>query len=470
MIDRIEFYLKKIEENNKNIVTNHEKLRMYEGDLLPFVKDVMRKTLSDNYFRQIEHRIIPINVLTRIVDKLSKVYISPPVRKDENYQDFIDKMSDEVSVDLVMSNADEFSHLFKCYALEPFIDEGMPGIRVLPADRFTVIGEDRQNPMKVTTFIKHMGKINGSDTNLFYAYTNEEFIPFTSKGEIYTPALEGNDGVNPFGVIPFVYGNRSKLSLVPTQDTDITQLTLMIPILLSDLAGAIMFSCFSVIYGIDLKIEKLEKSPNSFWNFKTDSKNDNAKPEIGTIKSDVDIDKVMSFIKQTFAFWLETKGVRIGSLNNVDAGNVSGIAKIIDEMDVYEIKKQQINYFKKEEKDLWNLLAVMNNYWVMSEPEYDGLMIGQDFNPTIVFDEPRPEIPRATEFATVNAEYLGGYMEAEDAIAILYPDLDEKEIEERAAYLDKVNNRGMDDSSQDGNQDTEPTERTNSSADSSGLS
>lgn len=465
MKERIQFYLDKIKENEENIKLNHEKLRIYEGDLMPFVKEVMQATLSANYFKQIEHRIIPINVLTRIVDKLSKVYISPPVRKDENYQEFIDNMSDMISVDLMMSNADEFSHLFKCYALEPYIDGGVPGVRVLPADRFTVIGEDRKNPMKVTTFIKHMGKINSTDS-LFYAYTNNEFIPFTSTGDIYSPALEGNDGINPYGVIPFVYGNRSKLSLVPIQDTDIKQLTLMIPILLSDLAGAIMFSCFSVIYGIDLKIEKIEKSPNSFWNFKTDSKNENAKPEIGTIKSDVDIDKVMSFIKQTFAFWLETKGVRIGSLNNVDAGNVSGIAKIIDEMDVYEIKKQQINYFKKEEKNLWNLLAVMNNYWVVSEPEYDGKIIGEDFNPTIVFDEPRPEIPRATEFATVNAEYIGGYMDAENAISILYPDLDQEEIEERAENLDKVNKRDMNGTSQDDNSDTGTTESESSSTDS----
>jgi hypothetical protein len=347
----------------------------------------------------------------------------------------------------------------------------MPGVRVLPADRFLVMGEDKRNPMKVTTFIKFMGKIS-EDESLFYAYTRDEFIPFTSKGEIYTKALEGNNGVNPYGVIPFVYGNRSRLDIVPTQDTDIMQMTLMIPVLLSDLAGAIMFNCFSVIYGIDLKIESLEKSPNAFWNFKTDAKSDNPTPTIGTIKSDVDIDKVMSFIKQSFAFWLETKGVRIGSLNNVDAGNMSGIAKIIDEMDVYEIKKQQINFFKREEKELWNLLAVMNNYWMKSEEDYQGMMIGEDFNPSVVFDEPRPEIPRATEFATVNAEYLGGYMEADDAISILYPDLDESEIEERAAYLDKVNNRSTEDNgtSQDDNKDSNSNQPENSADDSSRLS
>jgi len=450
MEDRIKFYLKEIDRQSASLKLNNDKLKIYEGDLLPYVRDVMRKTLSENYFRQIEHRIMPINVLTRIVNKLSKVYISPPVRNDEKYQDFMDTVSDEINVDLLMSQADEFSHLFKCYAIEPFVENGMANARVIPADRFIVIGEDLKNPMKVTTFIKFMGELR-SGGSLFYAYTDTEFIPFTSRGELYTPALEGNDGINPYGRIPFVYGNRSRLSLVPTQDTDIMQMTMMIPVLLSDLAGAIMFNCFSVIYGIDLKIDTLEKSPNAFWNFKTDSRNDNARPTIGTIKSDVDIDKVMSFIKQSFAFWLETKGVRIGSLNNVDAGNASGIAKIIDEMDVYEIKKQQINYFKKEERELWQLLAVMNNTWIASDPDYNNSIVGDDFNPTIVFDEPRPEISRETEFKVVDQEYKGGYMKSEDAIAILYPDLDSFEIEERAEYLDEVNKRGT---SEDDNQDT----------------
>ena len=438
--EQIQYYLSCIKNHMTDIENNHTKLKVYEGELLPLVKDVMKKSLSPDYFKQIEHRIMPINVLTRVTDKLSKVYISPPARTDETYQDFLDNMSDDNSIDLAMSIADEYSNLFKCYALEPYIDKGKAQTRVLPADRFMVIGEDRKNPMRVTTFIKFMGMTG--KLNLYYAFTDAEFIPFTSDGKVYTPALEGNDGINPFGRIPFVYGNRSKLSLIPTQDTDIMQLTLMIPILLSDLAGAIMFNCFSVIYGIDLKIDTIAKSPNAFWNFKTDSKNSEAKPQIGTIKSDVDIADVMDFIKQSFAFWLETKGVRIGSLNNVDAGNVSGIAKIIDEMDVYEIKKQAINYFKKEEAEYWELMKVMNNVWIETEEDYEGQKIGDDFSPTIVFDEPRPEIPRSTEFETIDKEYKGGYMTAEVAIRTLYPDLTEDEVVSRAAHLDEVTRRG----------------------------
>lgn len=224
-----------------------------------------------------------------------------------------------------------------------------------------------------------------------------------------------------------------------------------------------MFNCFSVVYGIDLKIDTVAKSPNAFWNFKTDSKNSEAKPQIGTIKSDVDIADVMDFIKQSFAFWLETKGVRIGSLNNVDAGNVSGIAKIIDEMDVYEIKKQAINYFKKEEAEYWDLMRVMNNVWIETEEDYEGQKIGDDFAPTIVFDEPRPEIPRSTEFETIDKEYKGGYMTAEVAIRTLYPDLTDDEVKERAAHLDEVTKRGT---SKDGNQNPPAVQPANSENDS----
>ena len=460
----IQELLEFIKEHKEYLEKNHQKLEMYEGKLLPYVKDVMKATLSEHYFKQIEHRLIPINVLTRIIDKLSKVYSHPPVRTDERYQDFIDRVVDEAMLDVRMGMADEFSHLFKGYALEPYVDNGKIKIRTLPYDRFLVYSDDSVNPTKPTVFIKMMGKVKSAQGNtleLYYAYSNDEFLAFTSDGNRYEAAMQDNAGINPYGVIPFVYGNRSLLSLIPQQDTDITQLTLMVPVLLSDLAGAIMFSCFSVIYGIDLKIDKIEKSPNSFWNFKSDSKNEGAKPEIGKIKTDADIDKVLSFIKQTFAFWLETKGVRIGSLNNIDAGNASGISKIIDEMDVYEIKKKQINFFKSEEAELWELLKVMNNYWVKSEETYQSIVIGDDFAPVITFDEPRPEIPRKEQFEIVDAEYKGGYMDATTAIMTLYPDLGEKEITERVALLE-----GKDGPSETDDQNTDGVQSEDSESDS----
>lgn len=451
--EKIQFYLKQIRDHEEYLAANAEKLDVFEGNLLPHVKEVMKNSLSDNYFQKIKERIIPINVLTRIIDKLSKVYINEPIRTDELYQDFIDRVQKEASLDMEMSLADAYSHLFKGYALEPFLEDDKIRVRVLPFDRFIPISTDYKNPTRLTDFIKCMGKSN--DKKIYFAYTDTEFYAFNQDGDELPSFYEGNEGLNIIGRIPVVYGNRSRQSIVPTQDTDIMQLTKMVPILLSDLAGAIMFQCFSIIVGINVKAENLTMSPNAFWSLKADNKAETGNPSIQTIKPEADIDKVLTFIKQTFAFWLETKGVRIGSLNNIDAGNAaSGISKIIDEMDVYEIKKQQILFFKKEEADFWDLMKYMNNFWI-TQDGYTGTVIGDDYNPKVVFDEPSPEISRDSYFNTIDKEYKGGYLDAESAIRQLYPDLDQNTVEERAEELDRINNRGESDGmDQDGDQAT----------------
>jgi hypothetical protein len=435
--ERIKLYLKHIDDHKMFLANNAQKLEIYEGNLLPHVDAVMRSTVSANYYQKIKDRLVPINVLTRIVDKLSKVYVSEPMRKDENYQDFIDRVQDEAALGMEMALADAYSHLFKGYALEPYLDEGRIQIRVIPYDRFLPLSLDAKAPTKMTDFIKIMGE------DLFFGYTNEEFFAFNAKGQELEEYYIENGGINPLGKIPVVYGNRSRQDIVPVEDTDIVQMTKMIPVLLSDLAGAIMFQCFTVIYGIDVKAENLTMSPNAFWSLKSDSKNESAKPSLGTIKPEADIEQVLSYIKQTFAFWLETKGVRIGSMNNIDAGNAaSGISKIIDEMDVYEIKRSQILHFKKEERCLWELLKEMNNKIWIADPLYKGTIIGDDFKVSVTFDEPRPEISRDTMVKTIDLEYKGGYLDSLSAIKELYPDLDDKDAKARADALDEVNRRG----------------------------
>lgn len=435
----IEMYLQEIKQRELWIKCNVEKLEIYEGALLPYVLKVMEATLSKNYFDKIKDRVIPVNVLTRIIDKLSKVYITPPSRqpKEKNDSDtaIMSEISEEMGLDVVMGLADEYSHLFKCYAIEPFLDEGKAQARVLPADRFIVMGRDPKNPMKMTDFVKFMGEIvvdeKGNKANLYYAYTKDEFIPFTSDGKEHLPALKDNEGKNPIGKIPFIYGNRSRQSLIPVEDTDITQMTKMIPILLSDLAGAIMFQCFTIIYGIDVDAKNITMSPNAFWSLKSDAKSDQ-KPTLGTIKPEADVDKVLNFIKQVLAFWLETKGVRVGSLNNMDAGNAaSGIAKIIDEMDVFEVKKKQIVCFMKEEKELWDLLKEMNKYWFEIDTEYKRKQFSDNFQAAIKFEEPKPEVARGVKVDDAIKEINAQLLDRATAIRDLNPGFSDEEMKKR---------------------------------------
>jgi hypothetical protein len=420
---------------------NYTKLDIYEGNLLPYVKDVMKKTLSPNYYNSIEHRIVPINVLTRIMDKLSGVYINPPIRTDQNNQDQLTFLEREMEVNLNMTIADVYANLFKGYAIEPFLDRGIPRMRILPFDQFLVRSEDRVNPMRVTTFYKFMGRryFNGKQRELYFKYTDNTFDAFFSDGEIYSEAYIGNDGFNPYGVIPFVYANRSKQNLIPKIDTDIKQMSLILPTILSDLGGSVMFQCFSIIYGIDVNAENLTATPNAFWSLQSDKTSDK-QPQIGTITPSADVGKVLEYIKNIFVLWLETKGVRIGSLQTLNSTmNASGISKIIDEMDVYNIRKQSISHFKKEESEFWQLMKVMNNHWVTSDNDYVGELIGDDFDPLVIFEEPKQDISRRELVEIVKMEYDNKFLPAKNAIMELYPDLTMEEIDERVQTLEGSN-------------------------------
>jgi hypothetical protein len=422
-------------------------LDIFEGGLKKYVLQVLKNSLSENYFNQIKERVLPINILKRYVDKVSGVYNQNPIRKtDEFNKDIVKFYEDECDINVVMHCADEFIQLFKAYALEPYLDDTLatpaPRLRAIPYDRFLVYSNNLTNPLTPTVFIKIMGKTSvktgrGYDQKMYYfVYTDEEFDAFDSSGESLPMYLEGNGGINPYGVIPFYYGFRSKTKLIPTQDMDIKAVTEMIPVMLTDMAGAIMYQCFSVIYGVDIKAENLTLSPNAFWDLKSDPVS-GKEPKIGTITPQADVDKVIKFVMSTLSLWLETKGIKAGSIGSFDSSNAaSGIAKLLDEADTTALKKTNITAFKGDEKSIWQLISTMNNYWVSSGMLKGQSMFTSNFDISVEFDDPRPLVDRKTEVETVDLEVQAGYLDRRSAMKRLYPDLSEEQITQRMLLIE----------------------------------
>lgn len=440
---KIKLIVEEYDKYRKYLLRNHELFDIFEGNLRPYVENIMRSSLSSEYFEQIKHRIMPINVLRRIIDKLAKVYSSSPIRTTANKQEVLDFYSMNFNVNQVMNSANEFSNLFKGYALEPFLrvdkysGEQVPSLRVLPFDRFFVIGEDLIDPLKPTIFVKLMGKVKLHKTEemSFFAYTDDEFLAFTESGKILTQYLEQNEGVNVYGKIPFIYGNRSNYNIMPTQDTDVLEMAKLISVMLSDLAGMIMFSCFPINYGVDVDTTNLKMMPNSFWSFKSDPQSQKT-PSIGTITPSAEVDKVLNFITSTMGAWLETKGIKVGGIGTLTGDNfASGISKIIDEMDTFEARKVEIQNFKVEEKELWKLVGVMHNTWVEQGMIKGQAQVEDNWNVDTQFDEPTPFIDRKSEVETIRMEVDGGFLDQKTAIMKLYPDLSEEQVDERMEII-----------------------------------
>jgi len=234
-----------------------------------------------------------------------------------------------------------------------------------------------------------------------------------------------------------MYGNRGKNQLVPTQDTDTLSLTKVIPVFLSDLSGTVMYQCFSIIYGVDINMENCTMSPNAMWSLKSDMISE-AKPVIGTLKPEADIDKVMKYIMDVFVLWLDTKGIKAGSIGDISAGNLaSGIAKAIDEADATSMIKKSMKAFTYEEAEFWQTLKKMHNYWVDSGELKGKSRFSEDFAVSIEFDDPIPMMDREKEFTTIKAEVDAGYEIIENALKKLYPRLGEKELQERINHYEE---------------------------------
>lgn len=436
--DRRKEIIDYVKANADFLNTNNEALNIYEGNLLPYIDKILQSSLSANYYNSIKDRVLPINILQRFIDKVSATYSKSPSRisEDAREQEFVDFYKEALDIDQSGYIADAYSNLFKGFAWEPYVDKnGKPAIRELPFNSFIVMSDSSVNPEEETIFIKLMGKKGESeDSMLLHVYTNEEFDAFYLNGAEASEYLVENQGINVIGTIPFVYGKRQKNRLLPVLDSDMLKIAKAIPVMLTDGAGAQMYQAFSQIYGIDLSFENARIGPNVIWSLKSDRESDK-NPQVGTIKPEADTQKIIDFVMTIFTLWLETKGVRVGSMGQVSGtSQASGIAKMIDEMDVYEIIKRQQEWFEKDESELWNLkLPKIHNYWIKSgmvnPSKVPGLM-PDELNIEVEFEDPKPLKSRMEEITEIKAEIELGTMTMEQAIKLLHPEYDDSKIEE----------------------------------------
>lgn len=438
-------------ESTFNLLEHNRKLfDIYEGDLLTYVLQDLRAQLSQKSFEQVKHRAAPINILKRLIDKQSKIYINPPVREVDSDQEkdseLVEWYCKEFDLNTNMQMANEFFNLFKTCAIEPYLDDGCPRIRILPSDRFFVYSIDPICPNKPTHFVKVMGKLFQTDMagketvrTVLYIYSDEEFLAVDERGNVLTDVMErvnNPEGLNPIGRIPFVYINRSRHDLIPKPDTDTLSMAKLIPVLLSDINYAVMYQCFSIIYGVDLDQEGLTMAPNAFWSFKSDP-NKETKPEVGVIKPQADIDKVLQLIQTELSMWLTSRSIKPGAMGTLTPENMaSGIAKAIDEMDTSEDRQKQIPYFKNAEKELWDLIInYMHPIWMREHNFENRIAFSPGVCVNVTFPDQKPLIDPSKQIDDVIKKIESGLQSRRGALAELYPDWDDDQVE---ALLEEI--------------------------------
>lgn len=429
---------------NSDLLCHNEILiDIFEGNLLTYIAKDMDRQFDDRMLKDCMARVVPINILPKIIDKLTNIYQTTVTREVFNGakkdEDLLAWYIDKLDINAVFNDANEMFNLTKTALIQPFVYDKQPCVRVILSDKFVVYSTNPVKPAEPTGIILLMGKRD--DVDIYYHYTADKIEAIDSRGDIRRDIMEemGNpDGVNPIGRLPFTYVNQSRYRVRPKPDSDILQLTKVIPIMFTDLNVAAMYQSFSIIYGIDINDENLKMSPNAFWSLKSDITTD-TKPEIGMLKPAVDYSQVIQLIETQLSLWMGTKGIRASTVGSLTSDNyASGLSKVIDEMDTYEAREKQVGYFEAAERDFWSLtLQSLHPYWVQSGQIDNRTLFDPTASVRTSFATQLPTQSRGDVVRDLRDERDAGFISRKRAMAKINPEMSSRELDELMQEIDE---------------------------------
>jgi len=365
--DKIKEIIDYVGDNQDKIKFNENMFEISEGNLIKYVKGTLKNQISPESYQVAVERLAPINVWNKIIKKLSKLYSNNPTRYTDNPadQEIVDYYVNK-GLNRHMGNLNENYNSYKWSTVEIYEDPTSNEInfRSIPSHQFIAYSDDRVNPLRPTAIVKFMGQHFDKDNvsrDKFFIYTEDSFVSVLDNGDLVEEDMQENEGINPFGVIPFQYVSMSEYMLVPTPDFDTFKMTVLIPVLITDQNFGSLFLSLPIIYAVDAGLENLPVSPNMFVNLKSDGV-DGKQAQIGVVRAEPDLQSQMDHVKNQLAMWLETRDIKAGTIGNLDGDNFSsGISKIISEMDTLENRKTQQEVFRRVEHSFWKRLAVIHN-------------------------------------------------------------------------------------------------------------
>ena len=440
-----------------------ELYRMHEGQIRTQVEQSLAKEIiSKSAYNRAVQRIPSINLPRKVTDKLSKVYAQAPIRFSEVDKELMEEFAAQMHLNAVLNHCNAMTNLNKRSALEIFQEDGKQKVRVLAAHQFFVYSDSPTSPEKMTVFCKLLGRDEAyTDTvadqqgnrrdpqrnirrvDIMALYSEDEILVIDSDGSIRTDKMAEmgiTSTANPFGVIPFVYANKSMTELIPFPNQTAYDMGILVPKLLTDLNYSAQFLSHSIVYTVDADIEKAELNPDAVVNLGSSDADTGKSPQIGTIDPKTDIEGILSLIEFEMGAYLTTEGLKTGSIGRLEAGSeTSGISKMVDESDATEARKQQTELFRWVETDFWMKFSKMQAVWATEASVENGQTFDPDFYKSfsIRFAEIKPLESEKERYEKMKVARDLKLITKRRALKELYPNLAEEQLDQWIEELEE---------------------------------
>jgi hypothetical protein len=436
-------------DNIARLQAERTRYELYNGRLRKYIEQAIRgEFILQETVEQLISRIVPLNIVQKIVNKLAKIYMENPDRSSIVEKPADDKavkaLTDAANLNMFMKLANRYFKLSKHTCVEPYVNgKGTPKVRVLPAHTYTPISADPVENTEPTYMIKHQSWVGPERKNhVHVVWSDNEHYTMTGEG-IIIPDPGNEKKKNPFGTNPLIYIKESLDELIPIEDDDLLFMQIAICLLLTDLAFATKYQAWSLIYTIGVKGQKLTFNPNSVINLPM-GKGTDQKPEIGTIKPEMDSDAMLRQVEVLVGMLLTTKSLSVGDVSgNLTAQSAaSGVAKVLDSSESTEDRRDQFAFFSEGESRVFNFFKVAIPYWTQTKQlaaKYVTARLSPEFELSIKFKDPSPRTSESESVKTQIEKRDGGLTSQRRALAAANPDLTDSQLDQLQEEIDKEN-------------------------------
>lgn len=438
-----------IQKEKPRLAFNADIFKILEGNLRELLEERMMEDLGKSSFAQARTRMAPINIFKKIVAKQTSIYNQPVIRTVEGGNDndisllrWYEKVLN-LNVKMGRNNFLYNAYLYSLLQItltdvNPQTKAGKPFVRSVPNHQFLIMSVSESDPTSPDIVILCMDRIlndEGKEDDCYYVFTNYQFLIMNGEGRIHTREMQRHeaDGGNPYGTTPYVYNNWSEHLSMPMIQPDNREMSILIPLLLTDLNYAVKFQAFSTFVATDTDDTKIELSPNAVVFLKSDGSGN--KPSFEAIKPSIDIQQTLGLASSEMSLWLSSKGVRPGAVGSLGADEfASGVSKMIEESDTYESVKEQIGVYEQAEAAFWEkLLTQIHPFWVAARRIENTQLFTSGAKVITKFMQPKPMQARSDLINELKTELEAGFTTLERAVKRLNPEMDDKAIEELIA-------------------------------------
>ena len=236
---------------NKWKQDRYKALDYYKGDTVPYTS----KYFSDSTLQKIVTG--NINITRRIIDRISLVYMTPPVRTYTK-EDVVDFFRHK---DLKLQRLERITNLLDAVLLKPCWRTGDNGGHIeydIITDYEPIFEDDPLNPVAIVYPIAKKDTVFDTTPELYAYWDSENHFTFDNNGKTFT-SDDNPLMVNPYGVLPFVEcfrDGKPEFSYLDTNaSNDLISTNLSINVAESNKNANVMFQSFGYLFvngsGID---------------------------------------------------------------------------------------------------------------------------------------------------------------------------------------------------------------------------